>query len=57
MALEGPRERDGGGSSGDGAVPGWVSAGGEESRGDAVALRLFPRPAQHFNQSGASASC
>lgn len=44
---------------------GWVcaglgfrrTAGGEGSGDDAVALRLFPRPTQHFNQSGASASC
>lgn len=33
------------------------SAGAEGSRDDAVTLRLFPRPTQHFNQSGATASC
>ena len=44
---------------------GWVcarlgfcrAAAGEGSRDDAVALRLFPRPTQHFNRSGPSASC
>lgn len=33
------------------------SAGAKRSRDDAVALRLFLRPTQHFNQSGVIASC
>lgn len=60
MALEGPGERGTEEADlGRGLCAGLGfhrSAGGEGNRDAAAALRLLPRPTQHFNWSGASAS-